>query len=114
LASLALLITALACLMACADISRWKIQYAKLLAESVWWVVGLFGGAAALGAIVGGIYSFAGRHATWRTRLMAPFAGILAGEATVLVLVAPGAIWRTVLSVSILLVAAVLFRIDAD
>jgi hypothetical protein len=54
------------------------------------------------------------RRSSWRARLFAPLIGILAGEVGVPILVAPGAMWRTIFAISILLIAAIVFRLDAD
>jgi hypothetical protein len=113
LASLALLVTVLACLLASADVDRWHKQYAWFAENGYWKLVAVFGAAGLFGGIVGLIYMFGG-SAGWRTRRLAPFAGILAGATGLLILLAPGAMWRTILSVSILLTAVVLLRLDAD
>jgi len=113
LASLALLVTVLACLLASADIELWRQQQASLVAEGHWRLVVLFVAAGAFGGLVGVVYSFVGATG-WRARLMAPLSGIVAGSAGLLILLAPGPLWKTVVAVSILLVAAVLFRLDAD
>jgi hypothetical protein len=113
LASLALLVTVLACLLASADVDRWHKQYAWFAENGYWKLVAVFGAAGVFGGIVGLIYMF-GSSAGWRTRKIAPFTGVLAGGTGLLILLAPGAMWRTILSVSILLTAVVLLRLDAD
>jgi hypothetical protein len=112
-AALALLITVFAALLVCADVERWRQEYAWLTRNSPWPLVALFGGASLFGGLIGAGYMFVSR-ASWRARLMAPLAGILAGEIGVLLLVAPGPIWRTIFAVSILVGTAILFRLGAE
>jgi hypothetical protein len=113
LASIALLVTALACLLVCADVARFRAQYAILSASGVWQPITLFGVAGIFGGIVGLVYMF---RRSWdrRTWATAPTMGILAGEAGALVLLAPGALWRTILAISILLMTVILIRLDTD
>ena len=113
LASLALLVTVLACLLASADIDRWHKQYAWFAENGPWRLVAIFGAAGVFGGFVGFVYMFGG-HVGWRARKTAPLTGILAGATGVLILLAPGAMWRTILAVSILLTTVVLLRLDAD
>ena len=68
---------------------------------------------ALFGSFVGLIYLIAGR-ANWRARLRAPFAGLLAGLIGILLLLAPGPIWRTTFAVGVLLVASVVCRLGAE
>jgi hypothetical protein len=113
LASLALLITGFAALLACADVQRWREQYAWLSEDWPWRLVALFGGAAIFGGLVGAGFMFKSKM-RWRARLLAPVAGILAGEIGALILVAPGPIWRTIFAVVVLLGTAVVFRLGAE
>src|SRR6476620_8709087 len=113
IASLALLITVFACLLVCADIARWHEQYLVLTANGSWWLAILVVVAGFIGALIGLIRAFVSR-ARWRMRLLAPIGGMLAGEAALFVLIAPGPVWRTIFAICVLLGAAVLFRIDAD
>lgn len=113
IASLALLTTAFACLLVSADTDRWREQYAWLSEEWPWRMLALFGGAAILGALVGAGYMFTSKT-SWRARLMAPVAGILAAHIGALLLVAPGPIWRTILGVAVLISTATVIRIDAE
>jgi hypothetical protein len=113
LAALALLITGFAALLACADVQRWREQYSWLSENWPWRLVGLFGGAAIFGGIIGAGFMFKSKM-RWRARLLAPVAGILAGEIGALILVAPGPIWRTIFAVVVLLGTAVLFRLGAE
>jgi hypothetical protein len=112
-AALALLVTVFASLLVCADIDRWNQQYGWLSQQWPWRMVAVFGGAAMFGGTIGLVYMFVSR-ASWRVRIMAPFAGILAGEMGILLLVAPGPIWRTIFAVSILVGTAILFRLGAE
>ena len=112
LASLALLITCFAALLACTDLDRWREQYVWLSQDWPWRMVALFGGAAIFGGIVGTCFMFTSK-VRWRTRLLAPVAGILAAEIGTLILVAPGPLWRTIFVVMVLISTAILFRLDA-
>lgn len=113
IAALALLVTVFAALLVCVDVDRWREQYSWLSQDWPWRMVGVFGGAALFGGLIGVGYMFVSR-ASWRVRLMAPLAGILAGEIGILLLIAPGPIWRTIFAVSILVGTAVLFRLGAE
>jgi len=113
LASLALLITVFASLLACTNIQRWREQYSWLSENWPWRLVALFGGAAIFGALIGIGFMFTSRM-RWRARLLMPVAGILASEIGALILVAPGPIWRTIFAVVVLLGTAVLFRLGAE
>lgn len=113
LASLALLMTAFACLLACVDIDRWHKQYDALSAAGPWRLALVFGGAGVFGGIIGLFFALL-RRSSWRTTLLAPFVGIVAGEIGISILLAPGAVWRTILAVLVLLVSVILLRLDAD
>jgi hypothetical protein len=113
LASLALFVTVVACLLACTDAQRLQQQFQALTARSPWPAVFVFGGATLFGGAIGLMYLIAGRG-TWRARLIAPLAGIFAGVVGALVLIAPGPIWRTTFAVGVLLGAAILFRLGAE
>ena len=113
LASLALLVTVLACVLASADVDRWHKQWRWFSENGVWRLVAIFGAAGVFGGFVGFVYMLGG-SAGWRGRKTAPLAGLLAGAAGVLILLAPGAIWRTILAVTILLTTVVLIRLDTD
>src|SRR4051794_28465900 len=113
IAALALLVTVFACLLVCADIPRWHQQYRVLTANGSWWLAILLAVAGVVGAVIGFIRALVSRSG-WRMRILAPIGGMLAGEAAVFVLIAPGPIWRTIFAITVLLGAAVLFRLDAD
>jgi hypothetical protein len=113
LASLALLVTSLACLLACADIHRFRAQYAIASANGMWQLAVLFGIAGVFGGIVGLVYILR-RPWNWRALVTAPLMGSLAGEASVLILLGPGALWRTILSVSTMITVAILVRLGTD
>jgi hypothetical protein len=113
LASLALLVTAFASLLACVDIDRWRQQVAALSVAGPWQLALVFGGAGVFGGIVGLIFALF-RRSSWRTKLAAPFVGIVAGEIGISILVAPGAVWRTIIAVGVLLGTVILVRLDAD
>jgi hypothetical protein len=113
LASLALFVTAFACLLACVDIDRWRNQFATLAVTGIWQLVLVFGGAAVFGAVVGLLFALL-RRANCQTTLFAPFVGILAGEAGVSILLAPAAVWRTMIAVTVLLGTVMLLRVDTD
>lgn len=113
LASLALLMTAFACLLACVDIDRWHKQYDAMYAADPWRLVLVFGGAGIFGGIIGLFFALL-RRSSWKTAFFAPFVGIVAGEIGVSILLAPGAVWRTIIAVTVLLVTVILLRLDAD
>ena len=113
LAALALAITSLAVVLACSDAERWREQYEWLEADWPWRPIMLFGSAALLGGLIGIGYMFVST-ARWRVRLFAPIAGVLAAQLGVLVLVAPGPMWRTIFAVTILLATAILFRLGTE
>jgi hypothetical protein len=113
IASLALVITTCACLLASADIKRWHELYRALSADGSWWFVILASAAGLVGGLIG-LISLTFSCTNWRVRLLAPVAGILAGETGLFILLAPGPVWRTVFAVIILLGASVLCRLGAD
>ena len=113
IASLGLLITVFACLLVCADTARWHEQYRLLTASGPWWLAILVATAAIVGGIIGFVRAIVSRSG-WRMRVMAPIAGILAGEVALFVLLAPGPVWRTIFAIAVLIGASVLFRLDAD
>jgi hypothetical protein len=113
LASLVLLVTVLASLLACADVDRWREQYSWLADDWPWRLVALFGGAGLMGGLIGCAYLFVG-GVSWRTRLLAPIAGIVAAQIGVLILVAPGSIWTTIFAVGVLLACTVIVRLGAE
>src|SRR3954468_4620121 len=113
IAALALLITTCACLLVSADIKRLHEQYVAISAIDSWLFIILVGVAGLIGGLVGLIALFFSRT-SWRVRLLAPPAGILAGETGLFILLAPGPVWRTIFAVTVLLTAAILFRLDAD
>lgn len=113
LASLALLVTLLACVFACTDLEQWGRQYEWLKEDWPWRLVALFGGAGLFGGLIGSVYVFV-LSSTWRSGLLALAAGIVAGMLGALILVAPGPIWRTLVAVCVLMGTAVVFRLDAE
>jgi len=113
IASLALLITVFACLLASTDIQRWEEQYKWLSEDWPWRIVGLFGSAAIFGALIGAGFMFTSKG-RWSARLLAPVAGMLAAQIAVLLLVAPGPMWRTIIAIVVLISTATLFRIGAE
>ena len=113
LASLALFVTVVACLLACTDYERLYTQYHMLTARGSMPAVLTFGGGALFGGLIGFVYLIAGRG-SWRARSLAPLAGLFAGVIGVLILLAPGPIWRTTFAVGVLIAAAVFFRLGAE
>jgi len=126
LASLALLITVVATMLASADADLWQKQYAWLSVQSplmplAWfWIfvtvrpaLLLFGGAVILGALVGLVHWFLDDF-RWRTLLIAPLSGALAGCIGMLILVAPGPFWRSLACIVVLLMTTNLLRIGAE
>lgn len=112
LASLALLITVFACLFASADINQMRKQYEWFAENGIWKLVAVFGMAGIFGSFIGLTYMVVGGG--WRDRKLAPVTGFLAGVTGLFLLLAPGAMWRTILSISVLLTTVVLLRLDAD
>lgn len=113
LSSLVLFVTILACQLVCFDIERFRQQYAIVADKGHGAVVMLFGGAAMIGGVMGVACQFR-RLRNWRTWLFAPLAGAIAGEASLLILMAPTELWRTVFAISVLLVTATLMQLSAD
>jgi hypothetical protein len=113
LTSLALMVTVLACLLVSADMDRWHKQYAWLVQQGRWSAIALFAAAGLFGGIVGLSHAMLARLG-WRMWLIAPFSGALAGESGVLVLMAAGDVWKTILAISILFLTVILLRLSTD
>jgi hypothetical protein len=113
LASLGLLVTVFAAALACTDLNRWERQYAWLLEDWPWRLVALLGGVGFFGGLVGVAHVFFS-PAAGRARWIAPIAGILAGLLGVLILVAPGPLWRTMFAIAVLLGTTILLRLGAE
>lgn len=113
LSSLVLFVTILACQLVCFDIERFRQQYAFVADKGHGAVVMLFGGAAMIGGAIGVACRF--RHLrNWRMWLFALIAGALAGEASLLILMAPTELWRTVCATSVLLITAIVMQLSAE
>jgi hypothetical protein len=113
LASLALLMTAFAASLACTDVARWSQQYQWLSQNWPWRLAALLGGVGLFGGLIGlGHVFFAA--ARGRARWIAPLAGVLAGQVGVLILVAPGPMWRTLFAISVLLGTTIALRLGAE
>jgi hypothetical protein len=112
-AALALLMTGFACILVSTDMDRWRQQYEWLSEDWPWRMLGVFGGAAIFGGLIGIGFMFTSKT-RWRVRLLAPVAGILAAEIGALILVAPGPIWRTIVAVVVLICTATIFRMGAE
>jgi hypothetical protein len=113
LASLALLISVFAAALACTDIDRWHQQYVWLSQGWPWRLVALLGGVGLFGGLVGVVHVFVSAT-RGRARWIAPLAGVLAGQVGVLILVAPGPIWRTLFAVGVLLGTTIVLRLGAE
>jgi hypothetical protein len=113
LASLALLVTVFAAALACTDLGRWNRQYAWLSEHWPWRLVALLGGVGLFGGLIGIAHLFLA-GVKGRARWIAPIAGVLAGEVGVLILVAPGPIWRTLFAISVMLGTTILLRLGAE
>ena len=112
-ASLALLVTVLAAALACTDLDRLQVQYAWLSVSWPWRLVALLGSAGVFGGLIGvGQMLLSG--ARGRARWVAPLAGMLAGQVGVVLLLAPGPMWRTLFAIGVLLAATILFRLGAE
>ena len=101
------------CLLGSADIRRWVELYHELNAPGSWWFVGLAIGAGIIGGAIGLVAMFLSRSGWWM-RLLALPAGILAGQIGLFMLLATGPIWRSLFAIGVMLVAALIFRLDAD
>jgi uncharacterized integral membrane protein len=97
LASLALLVTVLACLLACADLDRWREHYVWLAEDWPWRLVAIFGGACLIGGLIGCTYLFV-RGFRWRTRLVG----------------APGSMWQVIFAIGVLLAGTIVIRLGAE
>lgn len=126
LASLALLIAVVATMLASADAELWQKQYRWLTESrplaplaSMWIFVTvrpatlLFAGGVFLGGLIGLVHWFLDGF-RWRTLLIAPLSGALAGCIGILILVAPGPFWRTLVSIVVLLMMTNLLRLTAE
>jgi hypothetical protein len=113
LASLGLLVTVFAAALACTDLDRWEQQYVWLSQDWPWRLVALLGGVGLFGGVIGLAHLFFSA-ATGRARWIAPFAGVLAGQVGVLILIAPGPMWRTLFAITVLLATAILLRLGAE
>jgi hypothetical protein len=113
IASLALLVTVLAAALACTDLDRLQKQYVWLSINWPWRLVALLGGAGLFGGLIGVVQLFLS-GARGRARWIAPLAGILAGWVGVVILLAPGPMWRTLFAIGVLLGATILFRLGAE
>jgi hypothetical protein len=126
LASLALLITVVATMLASADVELWKKQYVWLSDQRplmplawMWIFIGvqpallLFGGAVLFGGLIGLVHWFLDGFRR-RTLLVAPLSGALAGCIGMLILVAPGPFWRSLSAIVVLLMTANLLRLGAE
>ena len=112
IASLALLVTVFAAALACTDFHRWDQQIAWLADDWPWRLVALLTGVGLFGGLVGVAHLFLS-GARGRSRWIAPLAGVLAGQLGVLVLLAPGPMWRTLFAISVLLGTTIVLRLGA-
>jgi hypothetical protein len=112
-ASLALLVTVLAAALACTDLDRLQAQYAWLSVSWPWRLVALLGIAGLFGGMIGVAQIFVS-GVRGRARWVAPLAGMLAGQVGVVILLAPGPMWRTLFAIGVLLAATILFRLGAE
>lgn len=113
LAAMALLVTTFMTLFASSDFPRLRQQYAALTATDYWAFVGLFVGAAIVGGLIGLLHLFI-HGFTWRMLWFAPLSGALAAEVGMLILIAPGPLWRTLLAAALLLGTTNLLRWGAE
>jgi hypothetical protein len=107
------LVTAFACLLACVDIAHWRKQVDYLNTTGPWWLALVFGGTGLFGGAMGLVFAVA-RRSSWRKLFIAPLVGIVAGAIGVSILLAPAAVWRTILAVTVLLASVILLRIGSD
>jgi hypothetical protein len=113
IASLALLVTVFAAALACTDFNRWNKQLAWLADDWPWRVVMLLTGVGLFGGLIGVAHLFLS-GARGRSRWIAPLAGVLAGQLGVMILLAPGPMWRTLFAISVLLATTIVLRLGAE
>lgn len=113
LAAMAMLVTTFMALFAASDIPRLRQQYAELTGNDYWQFIGLFVGAAIVGAAIGVLHLFV-HGFSWRMLWFAPLSGALAAEVGMLILIAPGPLWRSLLAAGLLIGTTNLLRLGAD
>jgi hypothetical protein len=113
LSSLALLVTACAVFLTAIDIHFLSEQIERIWSREPLSLVLVFLGAALIGAIVGIVRLFVDGF-SWRLLVFAPLVGCLVSVVAVLVLLAPGPLWRTLLAVGMLLAATNVLRLSAE
>jgi hypothetical protein len=113
LATLALLVTVCAVILTSVDIHRCQEQLSKFWETDQGFVVVVF----ALAGLVGGLIGFFRviiDDFTWPMLFAAMVGGTLAGLAAVLILVAPGPLWRSLLAIGLLLATTNILRLGSE
>jgi hypothetical protein len=107
------LVTVMAAALACTDFNRWNQQFAWLMEDWPWRVVALLAGVGVFGGLIGVAHLILS-GVRGRSRWIAPLAGVLAGQIGVLILLAPGPLWRTLFAISVLLATTIVLRLGAE
>ena len=113
LASLALLVTACAVFLTAIDVDRCRQQLSRMWSTDSSFVIGIFFAAAIVGGLIGFFRLF---FAPFNLRLLlfAPLAGCLVGVVAILVLIAPGPLWRSILAILLLLATVNTLRLGSE
>ena len=106
LASLALLVTACAVFLTAIDVDRCRQQLSRMWSTDSSFVIGIFIAAAIVGGLIGFFRLF---FAPFNLRLLL-FAPLVA----ILVLIAPGPLWRSILAILLLLATVNIFRLGSE
>jgi hypothetical protein len=113
LASLALLVTVIAMVLASLNFDRCLQQITKLIQERSSALVVLFVCAAIVGAVVG-FAQMLFHGFSWRALLVSLVSGGLAGGLGAMLLVAPGSIGQSLIAVAVILGTTLAFRLGVE
>jgi hypothetical protein len=113
LASLALFVTACAVFLTAIDVERCRRQLGQMWVNDSGMVVTMFVAAAIVGGVVG-LARLLVSGFSWRMLVFAPLTGGLVGAAAVLILIAPGPLWRSLVAVGLLLATTNFLRLGAE
>jgi hypothetical protein len=113
LASLALMVTVLAMVLASVNFDHCLQQITKLVQERSWALVVLFVCAAIVGAFVG-FAQMLFHGFSWRALLVSLVSGVLAGGLGAMLLIAPGSIPQSLIAVAVILGTTLAFRLGVE
>jgi hypothetical protein len=113
LASLALMVTVLAMVLASVNFGQCLLQITKLVQERSWALVILFVGAAIVGAVVGFAHMLF-HGFSWRALLVSLVSGTFAGGLGAMLLIAPGSIRQSLIAVAVILGTTLAFRLGVE